>query len=66
MFILFTYSFAGTKDNNCGGMRIQSSNKVGKGISEKGNFARNPWIGPIFTNKEFGMLPLMKILRTPY
>jgi len=47
-------------------MRIQSSNKVGKGILEEGNFTRNFWIGPIFTNKEFRMLPLMTILRTPY
>ena len=28
--------------DNCGGMRIQSSNKIGKGMSEEGNFIRNP------------------------
>ena len=38
-------------------MRIQSNNKVGKGIFEEGNFIERTYL----TNKEFEMLPLVKM-----
>ena len=44
----------------CWGTRIQNSNKVGKVVSEEGNFMRSLWRSTIFLIKEFRILPLRK------
>ena len=44
-----------------GGRRSKTVNKENKGISKEGNFIERTYL----TNKKFGMLPLVKMLRDP-
>ena len=44
-----------------GGQGSKAVNKENKRIFEKANFTMKTYL----TNKEFGMLPLMKMLRAP-
>jgi len=44
-----------------GGQGSKTVNKENKGISKEGNFIERTYL----TNKKFGMLPLVKMLREP-
>ena len=44
-----------------GGQGSKAFNKENKGISKEENFIKMTYL----TNEEFGMLPLMKMLRAP-
>ena len=63
-FFIFKYWLNNIYLTFCGVIRIQSCNKVGKVVSEVGNFGRSLWRRTIFSNKGVRDIAVEKIPRT--